>query len=280
MGWCNGHPPLESYLSRCATGAWIDNWHAAFNQKEHKERLYFPEDTQSKRDLARAQKSFPYKLIADEFFITMADEKTSVLNAKALRFALRLHQKIMLETGIRSSCYKIKRTHNNPPKCMVRTLLELFEFDENLITEESIQQTIADAMNNPKRLILGRPASMVFEDVLGKFRFDSSSNTSYASAIRVMYMMKFPEDEHIYEVLAKTQKESIDLLLSQQPKAEEQGLKLFLQMLRSVDDGIGESFRGDMSLVVISIGMMVVFIVVCLFKLRDRVGSQVLIGNF
>jgi len=251
-----------------------------FSQKEHKERLYFPENTQSKRDLTRAQKSFPYKITPDEFFITMADESTSVLNANALRFALKLHKKIMSETGIRSSCYKIKRVSNYPPRCMVLTLLELFDFNENFITDASIQQTISNAMHNPKRLILGRPASIVFEDILGKFQFDPSSNTSFASAIRVIYMMKFPEDEAIFEILAKTQKESIDLLLSQQSEAEQQGLKLFLQMSRSVDDGIGESFRGDMTLVVVSVGLMVGFIVVSLAKYKDRVGSQVIIGIF
>ena len=50
-----------------------------FSQKEHK-RLYFPENTQSKRDLTRAEKSFPYKIIPDEFFITMKNEELSLIH--------------------------------------------------------------------------------------------------------------------------------------------------------------------------------------------------------
>ena len=111
-----------------------------FNELKHTERLYFPEKSSTKDTLDRTEKSFPHKVKPDEWILSMADHKGSVLNVKALNFALEIHNYITTQTDIHKSCYK---TNEN---CIYLNILELFNYNETLLTsDEEIRRILHEA---------------------------------------------------------------------------------------------------------------------------------------
>jgi len=186
-----------------------------FKPQYQNERLYFPDHSKSREDLARSMKSFPNKGKADEFIITMEDGVSSVLNnSKALKLALKIHKHIMAETGIESVCIKSNNGGGYTKPCFISSALELFHCNESFITDDQIRPIILESLNNDKLILAnGRNTKMSIRGQLGRFRHDAQQNTIYAAAIRVRYYNVFPETDDVYNRLSAFHKKFIDLLL-------------------------------------------------------------------
>ena len=202
---------------------------ARFTMQNQAERLFFPDHSTTITDLERSMRSFPNKAKPDEFIITMADGERSVLNnTKALKLALKMHTRIMAETGIEAICIKSNLAKYTKP-CYVSSVLELFHYNESFITDDSIQPTILGALNDEKLILAnGRNTKMNIQNLLGKFRYDAQSNTIYSSAIRVRYFNIFPETDSAYELASRVQKKFIDVLQKEgENLAEADGMKMY-----------------------------------------------------
>ena len=215
-----------------------------FRELKHTERLYFPESSHTKDDLARAEKSFPQKIKPDEWILAMGDKKQSILNTRALQFAFDVHKHIWETTDLEQSCYKTKIQGT---QCLILSVLELFKYNASLMaTDDVIQTTIANTYLNDKLIMEnGRPGRINFPNIFGKFSATgvnnnknknnlTSSSTStgmelFASSIRFMYFMKFPEDDSTFDPLTKEQKKVIDYLLTKRDEARANGMEIFIR---------------------------------------------------
>ena len=252
---------------------------ARFNTQTQSERLYFPEHSQSKDDLERAAKSFPAKARNDEFIITMADGAASILNRKPFELALKLHKRIMNETGIEMICVPSDPLKTDGHPCLFSNVLHLFQYNSTLVTDQNITPTLLGALKNKHILFPnGRPAVVELENLLGDFQYDRQSDAISATALRALYTFKFPETDSFHKVVSDVQKKIGDVLLEGRAEAERDGMKLYLLTGRSTDESISESSGGDISLVAASIALMCTFSTVVLVGLRDHVSGHVTAG--
>jgi len=201
-----------------------------FKPLNQAERLFFPDHSTTREDLARSMKSFPNKAKPDEFIITMADGVSSVLNnSKALKLALKIHKRIMAETGIKSICIRSNHEGGYTKPCFVSSSLELFRFNESFITDNQIKPIILESLSNDSLILAdGRNTKMSIQGLLGKFHYDTQKNTIHASAIRVEYFNIFPETDDSYELVSAVQEKIINILKEGQSLAEADGMKLYL----------------------------------------------------
>ncbi|XP_066914671.1 patched domain-containing protein 3-like [Clytia hemisphaerica] len=252
---------------------------ARFNPQTQTERLFFPEHSRSRDDLERAEKTFPSKFKPDQFFITMADGVSSVLNSKALKLGLKYHNRIMNETGIEQICLESNKSLTGVP-CVFLDPLFVFSYNESSITDASIQPILTNALRNRKIIFPnGITAERNFPSIFGRYEYDNITQRISATALRFMYFNKFPETDSTHKLTSDIQKKMIDILLDAGvPEAERNGMKLYLLTGRSTDDGISESSGGDISLVAVSITLMCTFATVVLFRLRNRVNGHVTVG--
>ena len=174
-----------------------------FKELKHTERLYFPRNSRTKDDLARAEKSFPQKIKPDEWILATGGDFNNgrnVLNARALQFALETHKHIWAVSRPHDTCYKPKRfdntantdTNNNFESCLTLSILELFNYNATLMTnDEAIQRKIFDAYHNDKLIMSnGRPALLNIPTILGRISFNMTSQRAYASSMRFLYYMR------------------------------------------------------------------------------------------
>lgn len=252
---------------------------ARFNTQAQSERLYFPQHSQSKDDLERAEKSFPAKARNDEFVITMADGASSILKQKAFLLALKLHKRIINETGIEKICIPMNPSKTDGTPCLFTTILHLFQYNSTLITDQTIEPTLLAAIQNKKILFpIGQTAESELKNILGDFTYNQQSGSIKATALRAMYTYKFPETDAAYELVTGVQKKIGEVLFEGRTEAERDGMKLYLLTGYSTDESISESSGGDISLVAASIALMCTFSTVVLIGARDRVSGHVTAG--
>ena len=253
---------------------------ARFNTQEQLERLYFPQHSQSKDDLERAETSFPAKARLDEFIITMADGTSSVLKEKVFLLALKIHKRIINETGIQQICVPMDPSRTDGTPCLFTSVLHLFQYNSTLMTDQNIEPTLSAAIQNKKILFpIGQTAESELDNILGEFSYNRQSGAITATALRSTYTFKFPETDDTYKLVTSIQKKIGQVLFEGRTEAESDGMKLYLLTGQSTDESISESSGGDISLVAASITLMCTFSTVVLIGMKDRVSGHVTSGN-
>ena len=282
-GICSKYPVVVIVLSVLIFGSFMAGF-LRFKEQKQSERLYFPQESTSKKLLDRSEHSFNAKTKPEEFLIEMKNG-SNILNEEALKTTLKIHKGLLKAAkGLSSICILInpliKPTNED---CAFIGILDIFQYNESLITDRNInsnESLLIKALNDNRTLFRnGRPASVNLRQVLGGYKFDRVENKIEAKVVRMMYYVHHQEFDEGYEKALLAEKRMIDYFESQQSHVASKGMVLHFFTGRSTDDSIAESSGGDLSLVIGAIVLMCSFTTLVLMKFKDIVAGHFVIGK-
>lgn len=280
---CAKYPVVVIVLSVLIFGSFMTGF-LRFKEQTQSERLYFPQESTSKKLLDRSEHSFNAKTKPEEFLIEMKNG-SNILNEEAVKTTLKIHEGLFKAAkGFSSICIllnpSIKPTNQD---CAFIGILDIFQYNESLITDRNInsnESLLKKALNDNRTLFRnGRPASVNLRQVLGSYKFDKAKNKIEAKVIRMIYYAHFQEFDEGYEKTLLVEKRMIDYFESQQSYVASKGMVLHFFTGRSTDDSIAESSGGDLSLVIGAIVLMCSFTTLVLIKFNDMVAGHFVIGK-
>ena len=255
---------------------------ARFDLQNQSERLYFPQNSDSRKLQDRAENTFNVKGRIFEFIILMKNG-SSIVNPEAFKAALELHNGVLNQTEkLKEICIFLRKPPNPKNKdCFYMGALDLVQYNETVITNENINPNssyLLDTLNNNNTLFRnGRPASIMGRHFLG--RFVKTNGEVSSNSLRMTYYSMFPETDDFYDFTLPIEQDIIDYFQSKVGNLDARGMVLEYFTGRSIDDSISESSGGDISLVAAAITLMCVFTTIVLLRIRDPVGGHFWTGK-
>ena len=255
---------------------------ARFDLQNQSERLYFPQNSDSRKLQDRAESTFNVKGRIFEFIILMKNG-SNIVNPETFKAALELHNGLLNQTErLKDICIFLRKPRNPENKdCFYMGALDLVHYNETLITNQNISSNssyLLDTLNNNNTLFRnGRPASIMARHFLGNLIKTDDKISS--NSVRMSYYNRFPETDDFYDFTLPIEQDIIDYFQSNVGNLDAKGMVLEYFTGRSIDDSISESSGGDISLVAAAITLMCVFTTVVLLRVRDPVGGHFWTGK-
>ena len=256
---------------------------ARLDLQNQSDRLYFPQNSDSRKLQDRAESTFNGKGRIFEFIILMKNG-SSIVNPEAFKAALELHNGVLNQVEkLKYICIFLREPSNPENKdCFYMGALDLVQYNEILITNQNININstyLLDILSNNSTLFRNwRPASIMARHFLGKL-VKTNDKISFNS-LRMSYFNKLPEVDEFYDFTLPIEQDIIDYFQSKVGNLKARGMVLEYFTGRSIDDSISESSGGDISLVTAAITLMCVFTTVVLLRVRDPVGGHFWTGKF
>ena len=205
-------------------------------------------------------------------------------NPEAFKKALQLHQQIELLKDYEKVCIKFENPLTGAKECLVVSTLQVFNFNETEI--RNVSTNLDKWLNNPLLLFYnGRPASLNFPNLLGKYSAEASASNAvnqtvkYANAIRVTYYTKYVNTwESDYDTVIDWEERMIDICKATKEVYTEQGFTLNFFAARTTDDAILESTVGDLPLFSVAFILMVAFCLLVFSRWKNMVTGHLTVA--
>lgn len=156
--------------------------------------LFYPSGSQSEQDMNVARKHFSPENTRNEEVIFTPMKGANILSENCLLDALKIHNTIINIKGFKSLCAKSPDFANKTQDtCMMRNVLELFDFNPDLIKNYS--RVLTNQWNGrPKLLSNGRTLPYDKNKIFSEFEINSGGSISgppavFASAIKMTYFL-------------------------------------------------------------------------------------------
>ncbi|XP_031568280.1 uncharacterized protein LOC116302983 isoform X2 [Actinia tenebrosa] len=160
--------------------------------------LFYPTESQSEQDLNIVKQHFPFEKTRKEELIFTPMKGSNILNENCLLDALKIHNTIINITGFKSLCAKSQDNRNNTQSiCMMRNVLELFDFNPDMIKNYS--SVLIDQWNGRSKLLSnGRTLPFDKNKIFGEFKINSDPGIGgppavFATAIKITYFLHQPQ---------------------------------------------------------------------------------------
>eukprot|EP00794_Sanderia_malayensis_P000631 gene631-1299_t len=236
-----------------------------YEMEKRSDRLFIPQNSRSMKDLDKASQYFPFKTRISEIILTATD-KGNVLTGKLFTKLLDLHNGIINLDG-----------YNEMSLGQTLNILELFNFSK-IVIDSNLTMRLNEVYRNSSYLMSNlKLASVNFPQIFGGLSFNSSGNITSATAVRVIYFMKYHTTDAIYEKAMAFEERYINYLKGQEQLLKSLGIELYFYAHRSLDDSISESALSDLKLIIVAFTLMISFCVIMNMKIRRPVNGHVIL---
>ena len=237
-------------LGVCASGV-------AFLKTENRtERLYVPLDSESSKNLDKAQ-DYRFYFPSRQAEIIILDNGKNVLTEKCFNDALKLHNLILAIPGYKEVC--LPNLKSDPlaklSYCQREEPLWIFDYTSNFTN-------LLPKLNKHRQQNVG-----LFQRTFGKTTNDSNGDILSAQALRLIYFIRGVElDEDVSEKTKDWEKKFLEKMENFDSL---QCASLVFTAERSIDDAISESTGSDIKFVALTFTLMISFACFMLGKYRN-----------
>ena len=217
---------------------------AWFNPENRTVKLFIPQNSQSMKDLNRAEKHFQLKM-REEVIILVPKSPNNLLSPKCFAEAFRLHQAIINIPYYSTFCATLNGMKaNSTSACAFMNPLELFNFDEKKFVNISSVLVKASDCSQTTGMSNGRPFCQNINRMFGSQTRNSTRNIILnAEAIRMVYYLRDAETDADYNKIISWENEFISILSSVQENMTCAYISYAAE--RSLDDAIASSSTSD-----------------------------------
>jgi predicted RND superfamily exporter protein len=223
------------------------------NFEKNTAKLYNPQNSQSERDLGRANKYFPLKFRREMVIVKPKNQHhDGVLTEQCFMDALRLDHAIRSLQDYKKYCMK------DPVRkqCVVITPLELFQY--NPASLRNVTAWLTSIYGNTSYLMSnGRPAFYNFPAIFGTSLKIEHGVIQSADVLQMIYVMNDPANNTDYQNILKFEQTLLDTVFK--VKNELKYVEVLYTTARSMDDAVNESSISDLSLFFITFLFMIIF---------------------
>ena len=284
FGWFGGgiakHPLATIsicllFVSICSVGfVW-------FQSENRTVKLFIPQSSQAIDDLNTAEKYFRVKLRDQTILLVASSNHPNVLAPHCLLQAFKVHHAVVELESYSDFCLTLSGEEAKTKEdCMMINPLEFLQFNESNLNSKNlaqVQEEISKAYNDTSTLMRnGRPFWYNFNRMFGDVNRRYGSITE-AKALKMLYLMRDPDDEQASEKVLKWEKSFIDKAASFVNTLS--CFEVHYMSERSLDDAIAESSGSDVTLVSITFSLMITFACIMLGKFLNPLTGHSLLAN-
>ena len=234
------------------------------------ERLFYPQNSLTFKNLDRVQDSFNY-YVQNEEFILVRDSRSNLLDADTFTMAHQIHMGILKIKGFDEYC--LQNTRNScvsvNPFDAVFSQYNFTNVGQHLFT---ILQTNNILMGN------GLSPKRNFPVLFGDFTVDRVQQKLTSPVLRVLYPVHFSQTRSKYEENSAIEKHIIQYLKQWKIKLSKKGITMAYNTVRGLDDSISQNTKDNIKLIGASIFSMILFCALCQLSCRAKYKSHVLLS--
>lgn len=234
------------------------------------ERLFYPQNSLTFKNLDRVQDSFNY-YVQNEEFILVRDSRSNLLDADTFTMAHQIHMGILKIKGFDEYC--LQNTRNScvsvNPFDAVFSQYNFTNVGQHLFT---ILQTNNILMGN------GLSPKRNFPVLFGDFTVDRVQQKLTSPVLRVLYPVHFSQTRSKYEENSAIEKHIIRYLKQWKIKLSKKGITMAYNTVRGLDDSISQNTKDNIKLIGASIFSMILFCALCQLSCRAKYKSHVLLS--
>jgi predicted RND superfamily exporter protein len=149
------------------------------------------------------------------------------------------------------------RDNSNGDPCLIISVLENWQYSSAVLSAEADDESVLDTLN-------ARNSEDDLLDTLGNMNIDSTGRIISASAAKIVYILQdnkeVVEGDYVDERGNAWEQEFLDFLLEPKSTANFPNLKVFPVAQRSFSDEFGEAIQGDISLLIFSYIILLVYV--------------------
>lgn len=224
------------------------------------DKLWVPQNTRSNDDAKLYQSYFESSRV--EFIIVEPKDGNNMLTKSNLMEFMKLYEQIGELTAtvngdvqtLNSLCI---RDNSNGDPCLIISVLENWQYSLAVLGAEADDESVLDTLNarNSKDDLL---------DTLGNMKTDLSGRIISASAAKIVYILQDNKEvvdgDYVDERGDAWEQVFLDFLLEPKSTANFPNLKVFPVAQRSFSDEFGEAIQGDISLLIFSYIILLVYV--------------------
>ena len=239
------YPKITILLGLIAVGCFAVGF-AWLKPENRTVKLFVPQQSQSMKDLDKAEQYFKFKM-REENIILVPKPSKSLLSQQCLTEALEIHRVVTKLPHYSDLCATLTERKSNSTTqtdCISINPLELFNFEEKNMVD--ISSTLTKASFCPSSVIMsnGRPSCQNINQMFGsQTRSIATSAITNVAAMRMVYYLRDAETDKEYNEVVTWEKEFITRVSSLQGNMT--CVKILYAAERSLDDAIADSSSSD-----------------------------------
>lgn len=234
------------------------------------ERLFYPQDSLTFKNLDRVKDSFNY-YVQNEDFILVKTDGTNLLDEETLKMAHDIHKTILKIKGFDEYC--LQNANNS---CLSINPFDSV-FSQSNFTEAS-QRLFTILQNNEIVMSNGLSPQRNFPALFGEFSLNPVERRLTSRVLRVVYPVHFSQTRQKYKENSAVEMRIIKLLKSFEPALSPLGVSLAYNTVRGLDDSISQNTKDNFKLIAASIFSMILFCTICMINCHNKYKSHMLLS--